>query len=276
MLRKIALRGIEMELEDAGSGERAFVLVHGFTGSRDDFREHLPELARVGRTIALDQRGHGGTSNSGRREDYTLDSLVADLAAAFDALDLARADLLGHSLGGMVALRFALAHPERVSSLVLMDTSARPMPLPIPEPLRDALVRLVRTQGVAALLPGMRQRPDAQLAPSFRRSIERIGPDAFWERVRRKLEAMDPVGWDALLRVLGEHEPIVHRLGEIRCPTLVLVGAEDAPFLAPSEELEHGIGAARRATIPDAAHSPQLENPRAWSAAVRAHLARVR
>jgi pimeloyl-ACP methyl ester carboxylesterase len=276
MLRKIAVRGIEMELEDAGSGERAFVLVHGFTGSRDDFREHVPELARLGRTLLLDQRGHGGTSNSGRREDYTLDGLVADLAAAFDALGLARADLLGHSLGGMVALRFALAHPERVSSLVLMDTSPRPMPLPIPEPVRAALVDLVQTQGVAALLPGMRQRPDDQLAPSFRRSIEQMGPDAFWKRVRRKLEAMDPVGWDALLRVLGEHEAVAHRLAEIRCPTLVMVGAEDAPFLEPADELERGIAAAERVTIEGAAHSPQLENPPAWSAAIRAHLARVR
>jgi 2-succinyl-6-hydroxy-2,4-cyclohexadiene-1-carboxylate synthase len=265
-----------MELEDAGSGERAFVLVHGFTGSRDDFREHVPELARLGRTLLLDQRGHGGTSNSGRHEDYTLDGLVADLAAAFDALELARADLLGHSLGGMVALRFALAHPARISSLVLMDTSPRPMPLPIPEPVRAALVDLVRSQGVVALLPSMRQRPDDQLAPAFRRSVEQIGRDAFWERVRRKLEAMDPVAWDALLRVLGEHETVAHRLGEIRCPTLVMVGAEDAPFLAPADELERGIAGAERVTIERAAHSPQLENAAAWSAAIRAHLARVR
>jgi 2-succinyl-6-hydroxy-2,4-cyclohexadiene-1-carboxylate synthase len=276
MLRKVALRGIEMELEDAGSGERAFVLVHGFTGSRDDFRERVPELARLGRTLLLDQRGHGGTTNSGRHEDYTLDGLVGDLAAAFDALGLARADLLGHSLGGMVALRFALAHPERVSSLVLMDTSPRPMPLPIPEPVRAALVDLVHRQGVAALLPSMRQRPDDQLAPSFRRSVEQVGPDAFWERVRSKLEAMDPCAWDALLRVLGEHEAVTDRLAEIRCPTLVMVGAEDAPFLGPADELERGIAGAQRVTIEGAAHSPQLENPPAWSAAIRAHLARVR
>jgi pimeloyl-ACP methyl ester carboxylesterase len=277
MLRKVALRGIEMELDDAGSGERALVLVHGYTGSRDDFREHVPELARLGRTIALDQRGHGGTTNSGRREDYTLDGLVLDLAAAFDALRLARADLLGHSLGGMVALRFALAHPERVASLVLMDTSARPMPLPtIPDEVRTALVKLTREQGVAALLPGMRRRPAADIPPSMQRSIEQMGPDVFWERIQRKLEAMDPVAWDTLLSVLGEHEPTTARLGEIRCPTLVLVGAEDKPFLEPSEELERGIRGAARVTIPDAAHSPQLENPPAWAAAIRAHLARVR
>jgi pimeloyl-ACP methyl ester carboxylesterase len=274
VLRKLALRGIEMELEDAGAGERAFVLVHGFTGSRDDFGEHVPELARLGRTLALDQRGHGGTTNSGRLADYTLDGLVADLAAAFDALGLGRADLLGHSLGGMVALRFALAHPERVASLVLMDTSARPMPLPLPEPVRAALVKLVHHDGVAALLPGIRGRED--VAPAFRRTVERMGEDAFWARIQRKLEAMDPFAWEALLAVLGEHAPVVDRLGEIRCPTLVLVGAEDRPFLEPAEELARGIAGAERVTITDAAHSPQLENPPAWSAAIRAHLARAR
>lgn len=265
-----------MELEDAGAGERAFVLVHGFTGSRDDFREHVPELARLGRTIALDQRGHGGTTNSGRSEDYTLDGLVADLVAAFDALGLARADLLGHSLGGMVALRFALAHPERVASLVLMDTSPRPMSLPIPEAARTALAELVRSQGVAALLPGLRQRPASEIAPSRQRIIEQMGPEVYWERVRRKLDAMDPVAWTELLRVLGDHSPALDRLGEIRCPTLVMVGAEDAPFLEPADEFERGIGAALRVTIPDAEHSPQLENPAAWSAAIRGHLERVR
>jgi 2-succinyl-6-hydroxy-2,4-cyclohexadiene-1-carboxylate synthase len=276
LLRKVALRGIEMELEEAGAGERAFVLVHGFTGSRDDFREQLPGLARLGRTIALDQRGHGGTSNPGRSEGYTLDGLVADLEAAFRALGLARADLLGHSLGGMVALRFALAHPERVASLVLMDTSPRPMALPIPEPARAALGALVRSQGVAALLPGMRQRPPDLLPPSARRNIEEMGEEAFWERVRRKLEAMDPVAWESLLRVLGEHTPASDRLAEIRCPALVMVGAEDLPFLEPADELARGIPGAERVTIPDAAHSPQLENPAAWSAAIRAHLERIR
>jgi pimeloyl-ACP methyl ester carboxylesterase len=176
----------------------------------------------------------------------------------------------------MVALRFALAHPERVASLVLMDTSARPMPLPIPDTVRSALLKFVSEGGVQALLPGMRQRPPEQVPPSLRRSIERMGPDVFWERIQRKLEAMDPVAWEALLRVLGAHEPAVDRLGEIRCPTLVLVGAEDAPFLAPADELERGIPSAHRVTIPEAAHSPQLENPPAWAAAIRAHLARVR
>ena len=278
MLRKVAVRGIEMELDDAGSGERAFVLVHGYTGSRDDFREHVPELAQLGRTIALDQRGHGGTTNSGRAEDYTLDGLVADLAAAFDALGLARADLLGHSLGGMVALRFTLAHPERVASLVLMDTSARPMPhadlRADPRGAGEARARAGRRARCYPACAGGRPptlapvdaaHASSRWAPTCSGSAS-AGSSRRWTR-RRGTRCS---------RVLGEHEPATARLGEIRCPTLVLVGAEDKPFLEPADELERGISGAVRVTIPDAAHSPQLENPPAWAAAIRAHLARAR
>jgi len=278
VVRKIAVRGIEMELEDAGTGDRPFVLVHGFTGSRDDFREHIPELARSGRTIAIDQRGHGGSTNSGRAEDYTLDGLVADLAAAFDALGIARADLLGHSLGGMVSMRFTLAHPERVASLVLMDTSPRRVNMRFSEQARAGIAALAREQGMGVLATAMRQmserNPDA--APSAKRTAEKMGLDVFWARVQRKLESMDPVAWDALSKVLGEQISVSDRLGDIRCPTLVIVGAEDVAFLKPSDELERGIRGATRVTIPDAAHSPQLENPPAWSAAIHAHLARAR
>ena len=267
-----------MELEDAGSGGRPFVIVHGFTGSRDDFREHVPDLAGLGRTIALDQRGHGGSTNSGRAEDYTLDGLVADLEAAFEALGIARADLLGHSLGGMVALRFTLAHPKRVASLVLMDTSPSPLKMRFSEQARAAISALAREQGMSALLGAMREMAsrNADVPASAKRSEERMGSDVFWERIRRKLEAMDPVAWDALSQALGRQTSVADRLGEIDCPTLVMVGAEDLAFLKPSDELERGIRGATRVTIPDAAHSPQLENPAAWSAAIHAHLARVR
>ena len=99
-----------------------------------------------------------------------------------------------------------------------------------------------------------------------------MGSDVFWQRIERKHEQMDPVAWDALSAELGKVESVTERLGEIRCPTTVVVGAEDLPFLKPSDEMEQGIRGARRVTIPDAAHSPQLENPSAWLAAIRAHL----
>ena len=278
-VRKIAVRDVELEVAEAGEGERAFVLVHGFTGSRDDFREQMEPLAALGRTLALDQRGHGGTTNSGKHELYSVANLVADLAAAFDALGLERADLLGHSLGGVVALRFALAHPERLASLLLMDTSAQPIRMRFSESTRASIASFAQAQGMAALAQRTREMMTANPAavpPSARRALERMGEEVFWQRIVRKHEAMDPVAWDALSAEMGRLESALERLGEIRCPTTILVGAEDAPFLAPSDEMEKRISGARRVTIPDAAHSPQLENPAAWLDAVRRHLAWAR
>jgi pimeloyl-ACP methyl ester carboxylesterase len=277
-IRKLAVRDIEIEVEEAGESERAFVLVHGFTGSRDDFREQLSPLAELGRTIALDQRGHGGSTNSGKAEVYTIANLVEDLRGAFDALGLERADLLGHSMGGGVALHFTLSHPERVASLVLMDTSPKPLRFRFSESARAGIAAFAREHGMAALAKRMREMAATNDAvpPSAKRCEERMGSDVFWERIRRKLEAMDPVAWDALSRHLGEVPSVVARLGEIRVPTTVVVGAEDTAFLEPSDVMEQSIPGVRRVTIPDAAHSPQLENSAAWLAAIRAHLAWAR
>lgn len=65
-------------------------------------------------------------------------------------------------------------------------------------------------------------------------------------------------------------------VAEIRVPTLVVIGAEDVPFLRPSREVAKGIGGAAHEIVPDAAHSPQLENRDVWLAAIRAHLRRAR
>jgi 2-succinyl-6-hydroxy-2,4-cyclohexadiene-1-carboxylate synthase len=76
--------------------------------------------------------------------------------------------------------------------------------------------------------------------------------------------------------MLALHESVGARLGEIRCPTLVMVGEQDRPFLPAAEELARGIPRARHVVIEGAAHSPQLESPESWLAAVRDHLARAR
>jgi 2-succinyl-6-hydroxy-2,4-cyclohexadiene-1-carboxylate synthase len=277
-VRKLAVRDIEIEVEESGQGERAFVLVHGFTGSRDDFREQMAPLGELGHTIALDQRGHGGSTNSGKPEAYLVANLVEDLRGAFDALGLARADLLGHSLGGMVTMRFALAYPERVASLVLMDTSPAPLKSRGSESARAAIAAFAREHGMTAFAKRMRDMAVANsaVAPSAKRAEERMGSDVFWARIERKLEAMDPVAWDSISRQFPDLESVAERLGEIRCPTTVIVGAEDLPFLKPSDEMERRIPGVRRVTIPDAAHSPQLENSAAWLEAIRSHLAWAR
>ena len=275
--KRVAVNGIDLAYEEVGRGSRLFVLVHGFTGSRDDFREQLPHLAELGWTIALDQRGHGDSTNTGHSESYTLEQLVEDLRAFLEAHEIDQCDLLGHSMGGMVALRFVLAYPGRVASLVLMDTAASALQ-DLPRAVLEAGGAVARTSGMQPLCELMRLRAadDPQRAAADRRLEAEMGPERYWERRRAKLLAMDPEAFASLGLALVDQEPVTDRLSEIRCPTLVLVGEQDRPFLGPAEEFERRIPRATRVIIPEAAHSPQLENAPAWLAAIREHLVRVR
>jgi pimeloyl-ACP methyl ester carboxylesterase len=275
MVKRTAVNGIEMEWEDHGRGGRALVLVHGFTGARRDFAPRVPALAALGRTVLPDLRGHGGSTNTGDAAGYTLDRLADDLVAFLDAEGLAGCDLLGHSLGGMVVLRAALAAPDRIGSLILVNTAARAPALKA-ETLALAR-RVVESAGLEALLALLRGRgPDADRTPADRR-LEAAWGEGYWTEWRGpNYRAMDPVAFAALGEALFAQAPLAERLGEIRAPALVMVGAEDLAFLAAADELAAGIPGARRVTIAGAGHQPQLETPEAWLEAIRAHLAQVR
>lgn len=272
----LTINGVELVYEDIGHGDRPFVLVHGFTGFRDDFREQVPALTQLGRTIIYDHRGHGDSGNTGDAASYSFAQLIDDLHAVLDALEVEQCDLLGHSMGGMIALRFALEYPQRVASLVLMDTAAR-APDHMPRAPLAAAGAIARSDGMTTLAELLRGRAhDDPSRPEAERRLEEEMGAAFWERRRRRLVAMDPEAFAVLALELVDHTPLSDRLGEIRCPTLVMVGDQDAGFLAPADELAHGIPGAVKVVIPNAAHSPQLENPPAWIKTINEHLARAR
>lgn len=275
--KRACVNGIELTYDEAGRGERAFVLVHGFTGYRDDFASVLPALAERGRTIAIDQRGHGDSTHTSDPATYHFEQLADDLRAFLDALGLARVDLLGHSMGGMVALRFALRHPGRLASLVLMDTTPHPLD-GLPRELFVKGAQLARAAGMQKLWEVMRSNAaeNERRTLADRRLEEQWGTERYWQRHRDRLTRMDVEAFEAIGVALGEHEPVTDRLGEIHCPTLVLVGATDRPFLEPSRTMHARIPGARLAVIPDGGHSPQIEAREAWLEAVAEHLQRAR
>ena len=249
----------------------------GLPGNRNDFRDHYDALARIGRTIVYDHRGHGDSTNDGNSEAYCFDQLVRDLDGLLTALDVEQCDLLGHSMGGMVALRYVLGHSQRVASLVLMDTSAR-APDGFRREVFEAGGSLARSEGMAALAElakEMAQNDPNRTAASIAYEAQ-IGNEAYWIRHRQRMGAMDPHAFGALGVEMNDQQPLTDELGAIDCPTTILVGEQDKPFLRPAEELEQGIRGSVRVVIPNAAHSPQLENPKAWFAAIRDHLERVR
>jgi len=275
---RLRVNGVELVYDEAGSGERAFVLVHGFSGYRDDFAGQLPALARQGRTIAYDHRGHGDATKTGDPASYSFAQLTDDLLAFTDALGLERFDLLGHSMGGMIALRFVLAHPERVASLILMDTASEPLTGRLPRQLFEGGAKIGREAGMTKLVELIRANPNEQLTrtEADRRLEREWGEERYAKHLRMRLGRMDPEAFLSLGCELTEAEALTARLGEIRCPTLVLVGEGDKPFLKISDVMERGIPGARRVTIPEGGHCPQIETPEAWYAAVSEHLRRAR
>ncbi len=273
--RRVAWDDVEALCSEAGSGERPLVLIHGFTGHRDDFVEQIPNLALQGRVLAPDLRGHGDFTHTGRPETFRFDQLAEDLAALLDVLEVGRCDLLGHSMGGMVTLRFALSRPERIHSLILMNTAPF-APLGYTREGMEKAGGIARAKGMAVLQELIEKSARAHESdrPSDRQT-KKWG-ERYWEHHRKRYLAMDPAAYTPLGVEMLDQKSLVPRLCEIQCPTSVLVGSDDESFLPGADALETGIPQARRITIPDAGHHPHVENSEAWLDAIHQHFNRVR
>jgi len=270
---QVEANGVGVIWDEVGEGDRPLVLVHGFTGSRKDFAPCLEDLSDLGRTLAPALRGHGDAHHAGEASAYTLDAAAADLLAWLDALGIERCDLLGHSMGGFVVQRIALSQPERVASLVLMDTAGRAMHW-MDAKLFAVGAKIAHERGLEALHEILMARADVDPArsPADRRREQEWGAERFWEWRRERFLGMDPHALEPFGRAIAEHPDWLARLGAIACPTLVMVGEEDGPFVETAAELARAIPGARQEVIPRAGHQPQLENPAVWMRILREHL----
>lgn len=274
---QIDVDGVHVVWDAEGGGDRPLVLVHGLTGSRKDFAPALADLADLGRVLAPALRGHADGWHAEDPAAYTLDLAAQDLMAWLEALGVERYDLLGHSMGGFVAERMVLAQPERVASLVLMNTAGRAMSWMDPA-LFDVGGKIAVERGVEAFHEILQARAadDPTRTAADRRREAEWGHDRFWAWRRERFIGMDPHALAPFGRAIAEHPDWLDRLADVACPTLVLVGEEDVPFLECARELAEAIPDAELAILPGAGHQPQLENPEAWTAEIRDHLERVR
>ncbi len=251
---------------EAGGSGQPMVLVHGFTGTSEDFAAVVAPLFERRRIVLVDQLGHGA---SPRAERYDYDTLTAALVAFLEREIGEPVDLLGHSLGGRVVIPIAATRSDVVRSLLLMDTWAD-------QPDRgDAAGALGEIwskppdEALAALdaLEESRPDPEGDLIASAWGSewLDRHLASNAAQVDERAITDLGPAVFVAGLSVLD----MARRIG---CPTTVLVGEHDLPFIGSSQRLGQAIPHARLVTIEGAYHSPQLSHPDAWAAAVVAHL----
>jgi pimeloyl-ACP methyl ester carboxylesterase len=268
---------LSIALAEAGAGGRPLLLLHGFTGAKEDFTDHLDALAAQGwHAVAPDQRGHGGSSQPDDEAAYTFEAFATDLLGLFDALGWDRAVVLGHSMGGMVVQTAILAAPERFEGLVLMDTSHRGLRA---DPELVALgAALARTEGIAAVLAAQEAlaQSDQPLGTGAHQRLvdTRPGYKAFGDR---KMLASSAHMYAAMLTTITSAAGVdrLPDLRRVRVPTLVLVGEEDAPFRKPSQRMAEAIPGAQLVVLPDGGHSPQFECTELWWKALTDFLDRL-
>ncbi len=262
--RRTTVNDIELEVSEAGSGGRPLMLLHGFTGSKEDFTEWLDPLAEAGwHAVAPDHRGHGKSSKPDSENAYSIAILAHDALSLADQLGWSHFVLLGHSMGGFISQDVSFSAPERLDALVLMDTGHGAVTSIDPE-LVSAAVSVVRTRGIDALADILLGRESPLDTPAHRRLMaERPGFAQFEDY---KFRAASPHLYAALAAELMTLPDSLEKLRHLPpdLPTLVIVGEQDTPFVDASREMQSAIPDARLAVIPDAGHSPQFENPEAW------------
>jgi len=272
--RTLHLNGVDLAWSERGGGPDgtpSFVLVHGFTGAAHDFALEVDALAVDRRVVTLDQRGHGHSTKVGALDGYTIDQLVSDLAAFLEAVGGGPVDLLGHSMGGRVALGTVLSRPDLVSSLILMDTSAWSF-MPPDEALRN-VVRTFITEFDPA-----RGMPATLILGGPEDVLIQAAVPAEWQKEKESFFAgMDAYAVKAfgmaLMADVGEGETSLRAdLPSITCPTTVIVGEHDHPLVDQAPDLAAEVADGRLTVIQGAYHSPQLTHPDVWRAAVEAHL----
>jgi pimeloyl-ACP methyl ester carboxylesterase len=259
--------GYALEVEAHGEGTPV-VFCCGLCTTLENWRPQLEPFARAGvRAILWDYRGLGRSDVPEDSAAYTMAHVLDDLARVLDwgAPD-EPAVLLGHSFGGLASLHMALARPERVRALVLVDTGPGFKNAEAQARWEEAIEKMaasIEEKGLEALVTGPAGATLIGLRPEL--------PAA--RAAARAIAAQCPHGVARFARGLGKPAaPVVDRLGDIPQPALVLVGERDAPFLPAAELIASRVPFARHQVLAEAGHVPNLEQTEAFDAAVLAFL----
>ncbi len=243
---------VNLAYEEHGKGTPV-LLVHGFPLNRSIWYPVLPKLAEKARLILPDLRGHGQSPVTDGI--YSMRLLAEDLRALMDNLNIEKAVLAGHSMGGYVSLAFAQAYPQRLAGLALVasqaaaDTSER-------RAGRRHMIDEVRRKGIKALAESM--------APALTCQSDLV------ESLRNMIMPMNPKGAINSLKGMAERPNAQEWLSTIKVPAVVIYGTEDK--LIPLERpkiMAQLLGRAWLAEVNGAGHVPMLEQPEAVSAELR-------
>jgi pimeloyl-ACP methyl ester carboxylesterase len=238
---KAKVNGIEIEYQDGGRGS-AVLLGHGYSAIGRMWDGQRAALGDRYRIVSWDMRGHGQTESPKDPAQYSAALTVADMRALLEHCGIERAVVGGLSLGGYVALAFYLAHPDMVRALVICDSGPG---------YRNAEARAAWNKRAHERAAELEAKGLDVLAGRSREMRDAMGHHASAQGLAHAARGM----------LVQEGSEVIDGLGTIRVPTLVIVGDQDQPFLAPCAYMAKKIPGARLEVIPGAGHSSNLDQP---------------
>lgn len=239
------------------------VLITGLGGYRASWQPVAEQLTPEFRVLAPDNRDAG--ENESEDTDYSISDMAGDVAALLDALSIEQAAIVGHSMGGFIALHLAAEHPERVAKLVLVGTSPAAglaIGQPFPPPPHESWIIDPVERSIAA-------SPQSYAPGFFDHHPEKLVE--FAERARGNRITRD--GYARQARAINETHDVRDQLAGFRMPTLIIHGDVDPSVsVRGGRLLETGIPNAQMLVYPGVGHHPMREEPERFVDDLRAFL----
>lgn len=254
-------------LEGGDASKPALVMVHGFGADKDHWTFYAPWLTKDYRLIAPDLPGFGENDRDGELP-FDVASQAARLKAFLDALGIERPHLGGNSMGGWIALRFAIDYPDRLRTLTLMNNAG------VLGAEQSELQKLAADRDYNPLVLASLDDADRLIAFVVRKPVyvpARLKPVIYADALRHR-DLLDKIFW--VIADEMEQEPLNDELGKVRVPTLILWGRHDKLIdVSCVAVLEKGIANSRAHIFEHVAHVPMIEDPKATAGVQRAFLA---
>ena len=247
-MTNLSVNDINLWYERAGHG-RPVIFLHAFAVTGAMWFPQIPTLTTAGfDVICVDQRGHG--QSSAPPSPYTISQMADDIHQLIVNLNLDKPCVVGLSMGGRVAMRLALDHPQDVAALVLVSAKSEP-----------ALV--IQAEMEASALKVEQGDVESAVEEWYNERYQRL--EVYAPDLNRKLKAewrqKSGSGFIGAFRAIVEMESMTTQLSEIRAPTLAVAGALDSPCHPFVAWYERSIPDCRGFIMPEADHFVNIEQP---------------
>lgn len=259
------INGVQYHYQVQGGGE-PLLLLHGFTGSCENWRPLIPQLAKQFQTITVDLPGHGKTASPIRKQRYSMGPVANDLVSLMQSLGHEQFHLLGYSMGGRTALFLTVHHPNHVKSLVLESASPG---------LETEAERKARRQFDNHLADRIENESIEQFV-DFWESIslwesQGLLPESTKQALRAIRLANRPSGLANSLRGAGtgQQPSLWPALSNLDSPVLLISGELDIKFCKIAAEMATHFKKSFHQTVPQAGHTIHLEKPSVWLDAIQ-------